>query len=46
MYAKGTKAQIHHILMNKKWKNSAIDYAAYNTFHSVSSDHKIVTIKC
>ena len=26
-------------------ENSAIDCAAYNTFHSVSSDHKIVTIK-
>ena len=46
MYANGTKAQLDHILINKKWKNSAIDCAAYNTFHSVSSDHKIVTIKC
>ena len=26
-------------------ENSAIDCAAYNTFHSVSLDHKIVTIK-
>ena len=46
MYANGTKAQLDYILINKKWKNSAIDCAAYNTFHSVSSDHKIVTIKC
>ena len=46
MYANGTKAQLDHILIKKKWKNSAIDCAAYNTFHSVGSDHKIVTIKC
>ena len=46
MYANGTKAQLDHILINKKWKNSAIDCAAYNTFHSVSSDHKIVIMKC
>ena len=46
MYANGTKAQLDHILINKKWTNCAIDCAAYNTFHSVTSDHKIVTIKC
>ena len=46
MYANSTKAQSDHILINKKWKNSAMDCAAYNNFHSVSSDHKIVTIKC
>ena len=46
MYANGTKAQLDHILINKKWKNSGTDCAAYNTFHSVSSNHKIVTIKC
>ena len=40
------KGNIDHILINKKWKNSAIDCAAYNTFHSVSSDHKLFTIKC
>ena len=45
MYANGSKAQLDLILINKKWKNSAIDCAAYNTSHSVSSDHKIVTIK-
>ena len=33
MYANGTKAQVDHILINKKWKISAIDCAAYNTFH-------------
>ena len=46
MYANGTKAQLDHMLVNKKWKNSGTDCAAYNTFHSVSSNHKTVTIKC
>ena len=46
MYANGTKAQLDDILINKKWKNSAIDCATYNTSHLVSSDHKFVTIKC
>ena len=35
-----TKAQLDHILINKKWKDSAIDCATYNIFHSVSSHHK------
>ena len=47
MYANGTTARLDHILINRKRKNSAIDCAAYSdTFQSVSSDHKIVTIKC
>ena len=46
IYANGTKAELDHILINKKCENSAIDCAANNTFHSVSSGHKIVTIKC
>ena len=46
MYTSGAKAQLDHILLNKKWKNSAIDCATYNNFDSVSLDHKIVTIKC
>ena len=45
MYANGMEAQLDHILINKNWKNSAIDCAAYKTFDSVSSDHKKVTIK-
>ena len=44
MYVNGTKAQLDHILINKKWKNSVIDCGTYNNFHSFSSDHKIVTI--
>ena len=46
MYANGTKAQLDHKLITKKWKSSATDCVAYDTFHSVSPDHKIVTIKC
>ena len=46
MCANDTKAQLDHILINKKWENRAIDCPAYNTFRSVSSDHKIVIIKC
>ena len=45
MYVNGPKAQLDLLLINKKCKNIAIDCAAYNTFHSVSSNHKIVTIK-
>ena len=37
-------ATISHI-NQQEVENGAIDCAAYNTFHSVSSDHKIVTIK-
>ena len=46
MYSNGTKAQMDHILITWKWENIATDSAAYNTFHSVSSNHNIVTIKC
>ena len=46
MYTSGAKAQLDHILLNKKCKNSAIDCATYNNSDSVSLDHKIVTIKC
>ena len=43
-YVNGNKAQLDHILINKKWKNSVIDCAACNNFHSFSSYHKIITI--
>ena len=44
-YANKTKAQLDHILINSKWKSSAINCAAYNTFETITSDHKIVTAK-
>ena len=31
--------------INKKWKNSAMNYEAYSSFEGVSSDHRIVTAK-
>ena len=31
--------------MNGKWKNSALNCEAFNTFYTVGSDHRIVTAK-
>ena len=39
----GAKAQIDHILINWKWKNSAIDCRSYNTYSSLASDHRPCT---
>ena len=44
-YAKNTKAQIDYVLINKKWKNSAMNCEAYSSFEGVSTDHRIVTAK-
>ena len=44
-YANNTKAQIDYILINKKWKNSALNCEAYSSFEGVSTDHRIVTAK-
>ena len=44
-YANNTKAQIHYVFINKKWKNSAMNCEAYTYFEGVSSDHRIVTAK-
>ena len=44
-YANGAKAQIDHILVNRKWKNSALNCEAYNSFASIESDHRVVTAK-
>ena len=44
-YAYNSKAQIDYVLINKKWKNSAMNCEAYSSFESVSSDHRIVTAK-
>ena len=43
--ANKTKAQIDYVLMNKKWKYSAMNCEAYSSFKGVSSDHRIVTAK-
>ena len=44
-YANNNKAQIDYVFINKKWKNSAMNCAAYSSFEGVSSDHRIVTAK-
>ena len=44
-YANNTKAQIDYVLINKKWKNSALNCKAYSSFEGVSTDHRIVTAK-
>ena len=44
-YANNTKAQIDYVLINKKWKNSAMNCEAYSSFECVSTDHRIVTAK-
>ena len=41
----GQKSEIDYILVNTKWKNSALNCEAYNTFSTVGSDHRIVTAK-
>ena len=45
MYANNSKPQIDYILINKKWKNSAMNCKTYTFFEGVSSDHRIVTAK-
>ena len=44
-YANNIKAQIDYVLINKKWKNSALNCEAYSSFEGVSTDHQIVTAK-
>ena len=36
-------SQIDYIIINKKWKNSAKNCRAYNSFASIASDHRIVS---
>ena len=38
----GYNAQIDHIIINTKWKNSVVNMEAYSTFSSVESDHRVV----
>ena len=44
-YAYNSKAQIDYVLINRKWKNSAMNCEACSSFECVSSDHRIVTAK-
>ena len=43
-YANNTKAQIDYVLINKKWKNSALNCEAYSSFEGVSTDHRKLII--
>ena len=36
-------SQIDYVIINKKWKNSATNCRAYNSFASIASDHRIVS---
>ena len=42
-YPSGVRAHLDHILLNKKWQNSALDCQSYNTMKSVGSDHRPCT---
>ena len=44
-YAKNIKAQTDYVFMDKKWNNGALNFEAYSSFESVSSDHRSVTAK-
>ena len=39
------KTLVDHIMVNKKWKNSVHICESYNTFSSLGSDHRVVTMK-
>ena len=41
----GRKTQVDYIMVNRKWKNSVHNYQSYNTFSSLGSDHRVVTMK-
>ena len=41
----GFKSQIDFLIINKKWKNSAKNCRAFNSFISVASDHRIISAK-
>ena len=39
----GSKAQLDYVINNRKWKNSAKNCRAFNSFVSVASDHRVVS---
>ena len=41
----GKKSKVDYILINIKWKSSALNDETYNTFSTVGSEHRIVTTK-
>ena len=39
----GSKSQLDYVIINQKWKNSARNCRAFNSFTNVGSDHRIVS---
>ena len=44
-YLNNIKAQLNHILINKKWINSTVNCETYCCFEGISSDHRIIAAK-
>ena len=42
--ATNTCRQLDYILVRKKWRNSVQNAEAYNSFNTVKSDHRVVTV--
>ena len=41
----GMKRQLDYILVRRKWRNSILNAEPYNTFNSVGSDHRVVSMR-
>ena len=41
----GNRAQLDYLIINNKWRNSAKNCRAFNSFVSVSSDHRVVSAR-
>ena len=44
-YPNGTRSQLDYILINTKWKSSAIDCRSFSTYSPLESDHRIYAAK-
>jgi len=44
-YPNGQRSQLDYILINRKWRNSALNCEPYSSFATVNSDHRIVSAK-
>jgi len=41
----GVRRQLDYILVRRKWRNSVLNAESYNTFCTVGSDHRVVSMK-
>ena len=41
----GMRRQLDYILVRRKWRNSVLNAEPYNTFNSVGSDHRVVSMR-